>query len=70
MEESSLSFIQVLLLALLIVWSAVWKAIALWQAAGKKDLAWFIAIFILNTAGILEIFYIFIFSKRSKNNAQ
>lgn len=46
------------------LWSAVWKAIALYKAGGKKDLAWFIVLFIVNTLGILEIFYIFVFSKK------
>lgn len=59
------------LLALLIVlglWSLVWKGIALYKAGGRKDLGWFIAMFILNTVGILEIIYIFGFSKRPRVN--
>jgi hypothetical protein len=53
------------LLVILIVWSSVWKAFALWRAAGNKSLAWYIVLFILNTAGILEILYLFVFSKPS-----
>jgi hypothetical protein len=49
------------------VWSVVWKAIALYKAGGKKDLAWFLVMFIVNTVGILEIFYIFFFSKKKTN---
>ena len=56
------------LFLLLMVWSAVWKGIALWIAGGKRDKVWFIILFLLNTVGILEILYIFIFSKKSTNN--
>lgn len=52
------------------LWSAVWKAIALYKAGGKKDLAWFIVLFIVNTLGILEIFYIFFFSKKKTAASQ
>ena len=47
------------------IWSMIWKGIALYKAGGRKDLAWFVVLFIVNTLGILEIFYIFYFSKRS-----
>ncbi|VVB77623.1 Uncharacterised protein [uncultured archaeon] len=50
-------------LAVVLIWSLVWKGIALWKAALKKHKAWFIIILIINTWGILEILYIFIFSK-------
>ena len=56
-----------LLLALLIAWSLVWKGIALWKAARNSHKKWFILIFIVNTAGILEIIYILRF--RNKNRA-
>jgi hypothetical protein len=51
---------------LIAIWSISWKAFALWKAAKKDDKIWFVALIILNTAGILEIFYIFFFSKREK----
>lgn len=57
--------VLVLVIAL-VIWSAVWKALALWKAAGKGDKVWFVALFLINTAGILEIFYIFAFSKRQE----
>lgn len=47
----------------LVVWSIVWKGIALWKTARDKALPWFIVIFIFNTVGILEILYIYVFSK-------
>lgn len=42
----------------------VLKAIALWIAARKNSKIWFILLLILNTAGILPLFYIFYFSKK------
>ena len=47
-----------------IIWTIVWKAIALWIAARKGSKVWFTALLILNTFSILEIAYIFYFSKR------
>jgi len=49
---------------LAVVWTMVWKGIALWRAGRNGHLVWFIVIFIINTLGILEIIYIFAFSRR------
>ena len=46
------------------VWSGVWKGIALWRAGRNNHLVWYICIFIFNTLGILEIIYIFAFSRK------
>ncbi len=48
----------------LMIWTMVWKGLALWKAAGKKDKIWFIALLVLNTLGLVEILYFFIFSKK------
>ena len=40
--------------------------VALWKAAKNSHKKWFIALFLLNTLSILEILYIFVFSKRKK----
>jgi hypothetical protein len=48
---------------LIAVWEIVWKGLALWRAGKNSNLVWFIVILILNTAGILEILYLFVFSK-------
>lgn len=47
----------------ILIWALVWKGLALWKSANKKQVPWFIALLILNTVGILEILYIFVFSK-------
>lgn len=51
----------------LVLWSTIWKGFALYRAGSLKSVPWFVALFILNTAGILEILYLFVFSKRKKN---
>ena len=48
----------------LIIWSLIWKGFALWRAGTLRDRWWFIAILVINTFGVLEIFYMFIFSRR------
>ena len=52
------------IMVLVVLWVLPWKGVALWKAAQKNDKWWFIALLILNTLGILEIIYIYIFSKR------
>jgi methionyl-tRNA synthetase len=54
-------------LLILAVWSLIWKGIALWKAAQNKNMDWFVIMLIMNTVGILEIVYIFYFSKKTKN---
>jgi len=44
-----------------LVWTIAWKAIGAWKAARKGHLIWFVLFFVVNTAGILPIIYIFFF---------
>lgn len=53
-----------LVLVALIVWCLIWKGLALWRAGRLGQKCWFIVILILNTVGLLEILYLFIFSKK------
>ncbi len=48
----------------LAAWSLIWKGIALWKSARLGEKWWFVALLIINTVGILEILYIFVFSRR------
>ena len=50
---------------ILMFWSLVWKGIALWKAARNGDKGWYIFLMVVNTAGILEILYIYLFSKKT-----
>lgn len=56
-------------LVILILWSLVWKLIALWKSARNNHLVWFIIIGVFNTIGILPIIYIFFFSKRNSKKS-
>ena len=51
------------LLLLSLLWVLPWKGVALWKAARNSHKKWFIALLLLNTLAILEIIYIFVFSK-------
>lgn len=57
------------LLIPLIVWTLAWKGWALWKAARNGSIPWFVAILVVNTLGILEILYIFIFSKQKASRS-
>lgn len=56
------------LLTVIVIWSIAWKAIATWHAARNNQLGWFIALFIINTAGVLEIIYLAFFAKKKTRN--
>ena len=47
----------------LIIWSTVWKLIALWTSARNRQLIWFICLAVTNTSGILPILYIYYYQK-------
>jgi methionyl-tRNA synthetase len=64
MEALTLTFDPMLLLAVAL-WVIPWKAWALWLAARRGDLKWFLVLVIVNTLGILEMIYIFIVAKQS-----
>jgi hypothetical protein len=48
---------------LALLWSLPWKGVALWKAARNHEKGWFVALLILQTVGILEILYIFLFQR-------
>ncbi|MGD0856864.1 MAG: DUF5652 family protein [Dehalococcoidia bacterium] len=47
-----------------IAWTLPWKGVALWRSARNNHTAWFVVLLIVNTLAILEIIYIFGFSKK------
>lgn len=49
----------------LLLWGIFWKGLALWHSARRSEQWWFIAFLFINTFGILEIIYLFVFAKRS-----
>lgn len=44
----------------------VLKGFALWKSARRGQSGWFVALLILNTAGILPVIYLLWFSKKVK----
>ena len=54
----------------LLAWTLVWKGLALWKAAQKESKPWFIVLLLVNTVGILEILYIFVFSNFGKKKEE
>ena len=59
-----------ILFFLIVAWTLYWKGLALWKAARTGSQKWFIALLILNTLGILEILYLYIFSRMKKREAK
>jgi methionyl-tRNA synthetase len=55
--------ISLWMLAIILIWTAVWKMIALWKSARSNAPVWFVILALVNSVGILEILYIFVFSK-------
>ena len=66
LQTDTYSFFGTILFLLLLAWSFTWKGMSLWRAARLGHKKWFIVLLIVNTLGILEILYLFIFSKRIK----
>ncbi len=54
----------IFLLLLYMFWILPWKGFALWKAAKNKNVKWFIVLLVVNTLALLEIIYIFYFSKK------
>jgi len=48
---------------LILLWTLPWKGVALWKAAKNSHKKWFLTLLIVNTLALLEIIYIFYFSK-------
>jgi len=44
-------------------WTLPWKGLALWTAARKGHKLWFVVLLLVNTLAVLEIAYIFYFSR-------
>jgi|TARA_B100001971_G_C17652495_1_gene268727 predicted membrane protein len=62
-SQSAISEMNPWLLAIILLWILFWKGTALWKAARKNSPFWFIALLVINTLGLLEIIYLFVFSE-------
>lgn len=56
----------VFVFAILLVWSGIFQAIAMWKAARRGETAWYIILLLIHTLGILDIIYIYAVAKEEK----
>lgn len=56
MPNDAIIFIVIFLLSF---WTLVWKIFSVWTAARNGDRGWFIALLLLNTLSILDLWYLF-----------
>ncbi len=68
--NSSIPLEQTILLYVISLWSLIWKGLALWRASKQSQRNWFIVLLVLNTVGILDIVYLFRFSKKRMTIAE
>ena len=52
---------------IILIWSFFWKGLALWHSARRGQPWWFVIMLFVNTAGILEIIYLFGIAKLKVN---
>jgi H+/Cl- antiporter ClcA len=53
-------------LLIILAWCIYWKGRGLWRAAKNDSKTWFVALLFIITLGILEILYIYVFSKKKR----
>jgi hypothetical protein len=58
------------IIALVSLWSALWKIVALYTAGTRRQKGWFVALFFINTVGVLEIIYLAFFSNVEAREAK
>ena len=58
--------IFLILFPIILIWSLVWKGLALWRSARLNHKTWFVFMLIINSLGILEILYLAFFGKIKK----
>lgn len=57
--EYKLSTTWTIIFILVAVWELVWKGMALWKAGRNNQPGWFVALIVINSAGLLPMFYLF-----------
>ncbi len=68
LNEFFMTTLGIAVLSVLVVWGIVWKGFALYRAGKQSQPGWFVALFLINTLGILEILYLAFFSKRRRHH--
>jgi len=52
------------LIVIVAIWQLPWKGVAMWKAARRKHMAWFIVFLIVHLLAIPEIIYLIIYRKK------
>lgn len=69
-EEQFLEMLQnptaSVVLGLFVLWTMLWKGLALYRAGSNRSPGWFVVLLVVNTLGILEILYVAFFSQRRR----
>ena len=60
LDANSLAFRNLIILSVL---TLPLKGYCIWKASRNNQKGWFVALFVINTIGILELIYLFYFSK-------
>ena len=55
------------LIVIVVLWTLFWKGLALWHSGRRGQYWWFVILLVVNTAGILEIIYLFGIAKLTVN---
>lgn len=50
----------------IMVWTMVWKGLALWRAAKNEQKSWFLILLLVNFLGLPEIAYLLFFQRDDK----
>ena len=55
--------IVIVVFALFVLWSLYWKGRSLWASARAGEKEWFILLLLVNSLGLLDIYYLYIRAK-------
>lgn len=56
--------LDIVLIAVITIWSTLLKGVGLWRAANLKQRNWFIVMLVINSVGIIELIYLFRFASK------
>lgn len=69
MALAGLEWIPTWLLIVVMVWSLIWKGMALWKSARNGQKVWYVVLLLVNTIGILEILYLLVWQRDMEKKA-
>jgi hypothetical protein len=52
----------------LLVWEMAWKGLALWRAGRNNQPGWFIALLVINSAGLLPMVYLWLSGRQNSSS--